>query len=82
MQSNNNSKNNEKGKKRGREAKDNNNNKRETHDKRSPDNIIKKVKAAIFKYTLSFLNNILKENLKKNVKLLPLDYKTCKKKKI
>ena len=61
-------------KKRGREAK-NNNNKRETHDKRSPDNIIKKVKAAIFKYSLSFLNNILKENLKKNVKLLKLDYR-------
>ena len=74
LQSNNNSKNNEKGKKRGREAKDNNN-KRETHDKRSPDNIIKKVKAAIFKYTLSFLNNILEENLEKNAKLLPLDYK-------
>ena len=43
--------------------------------KHTPDNIIKKVKAAIFKYTLSFLNNILKENLEKNVKLLPLDYK-------
>jgi len=74
LQSNNNSKNDEKGKKRGREVKDNNN-KRETHDKRSPDNIIKKVKAAIFKYSLSFLNNILKENFKKNVKLLKLDYR-------
>ena len=71
MQSNNNSKNNEKGKKRGREAKDNNN-KRETHDKRSPDNIIKKVKAAIFKYTLSFLNNILKENLKKKCEIITI----------
>ena len=72
LQSNNHSKNNEKGKKKGRETKDNNN-KKETHDKRSPDNIIKKVKAAIFKYSLSFLNDIIKESFK--VKLLKLDYR-------
>ena len=76
LKSNNNSKNNEKGKKRGREVKDNNN-RRETHDKRSPDNIIKKVKAVIFKYTLFFLNNILKlkESFENEVKLLKLDYR-------
>ena len=64
LQSNNNSKNNEKGKNRGRKTNDNNN-KRETHDKRSPDNIIKKAKVDIFNYAISFLNNILKENFKK-----------------
>ena len=64
LQSNNNSKNNEKGKNRGRKTNDNYN-KRETHDKRSPDNIIKKVKVDIFNYAISFLNNILKENFKK-----------------
>ena len=74
LQSNNNSKNDVKKKKRGREAKENN--KRETHDKRSPDNIIKKIKAYIFIYTLSFLNDILKKNFRyNNVELLKLDYK-------
>ena len=74
LQSNNNSKNDVKKKKRGREAKENN--KREPHDKRSPDNIIKKIKAYIFIYTLSFLNDILKKNFRyNNVELLKLDYK-------
>ena len=50
--------------------------KRETHDKRSPDNIIRKVKVFIFKFILLFLNNIINENLKyKKIKLLKLDYK-------
>ena len=50
--------------------------KRETHDKRSPDNIIRKVKVFIFKFILLFLNNIINENCKyKKIKLLKLDYK-------
>ena len=50
--------------------------KRETHDKRSPDNIIRKVKVFIFKFILLFLNNIINENIKyKKIKLLKLDYK-------
>ena len=69
---NNNSKNEEKKKKRGRKSKDNIN--REIHDKRSPDNIIKKIKVVIFKYTLLFLNKILKENFKYEIQLLKLDY--------
>ena len=32
------------------------------HDKMSPDNIIKKVKATIFNYILIFLNNIIDES--------------------
>ena len=69
---NENSKNDEKNK-RGRKT--NGNNKRETHDKNSPDNIIKKVKVAIFKYSLCFLNNLLKENFRYKVELLKLNYK-------
>ena len=59
-------------KKRGRKAKEN---KRKSHDKNCPDNIIKKVKVIIFNYTLLFLNNILNQNLKHKVELLKLDYK-------
>ena len=66
-------KNDEKKKKRGRKAKENN--KTETHDKRCPDNIIKKVKATIFKYILLFLNKIINENFKFKVELLKLDYR-------
>ena len=69
---NNNSKNDEEKKKRGRKSKDNI--KREIHDKRCPDNIIKKIKVVIFKYTLLFLNKILKENFKYEIQLLKLDY--------
>ena len=49
--------------------------KRETHDKRSPDNIIRKVKVFIFKSILLFLNNIINENCKYKIKLLKLEYK-------
>ena len=66
-------KNDEKKKKRGRKTKENN--KSETHDKRCPDNIIKKVKATIFKYILLFLNKIINENFKFKVELLKLDYR-------
>ena len=70
---NENSKNDEKKNKRGRKTIGNN--KRETHDKNHPDNIIKKVKVAIFKYSLYFLNNLLKENFRYKVELLKLNYK-------
>ena len=53
LMSNENSKNDEKENKRGRKTIGNN--KREAHDKNHPDNIIKKVKVAIFKYSLNFL---------------------------
>ena len=66
-------KNDEKKKKRGRKSKENN--KTETHDKRCPDNVIKKVKATIFKYILLFLNKIINENFKFKVELLKLDYR-------
>ena len=67
------SKNDEKKNKKGRKT--NGNNKRETHDKNHPDNIIKKVKVAIFNYSLYFLNNLLKENFRYKVELLKLNYK-------
>jgi len=70
---NNNSKNDEEKKKRGRKSKENI--KREIHDKRCPDNIIKKIKVVIFKYTLLFLNKILNDNSKYKIQLLKLDYK-------
>ena len=70
---NENSKNDEKKNKRGRKTIGKN--KRETHDKNHPDNIIKKVKVAIFKYSLYFLNNLLKENFRYKVELLKLNYK-------
>ena len=41
------------------------------HDKMSPDNIIKKIKAKIFNYSIVFLNNLI--NIKE-YKLLKLDY--------
>ena len=69
---NKNIKNDEGKKKRGRKTKEN---KGKSHDKNCPDNIIKKVKVIIFKYTLLFLNNILNQNLKNKVELLKLDYK-------
>ena len=58
--------------KRGRKTKEI---KYEIHDKRCPDNIIKKVKVIIFKYARLFLNNIIKENCKNKIELLKLDYK-------
>ena len=69
---NENSKNDEKKNKRGRKTNGNN---KKTHDKNHPDNIIKKVKVAIFKYSLYFLNNLLKENFRYKVELLKLNYK-------
>ena len=44
------------------------------HNKMVPDNIIKKIKAKIFEYSIIFLNNIL-ENRKTGDKLFKLDYK-------
>ena len=44
------------------------------HNKMVPDNIIKKIKAKIFEYSIIFLNNIL-ENKKTGDKLFKLDYK-------
>ena len=64
-------------KKRGREKKYLN--RFEVHNKMCPDNIIKKVKASIFKFILYFLNNLLTSTDETysfyNVQLLPLDYK-------
>ena len=56
--------------KRGRKT--NITNKNEIHDKMYADNIIKKIKAKLFKYCLHFLNNIL--NKIDRVKLLKLNY--------
>lgn len=48
---------------------------RETHNKMSPDNIIKKSKVIIFKYSLLFLNNILKNSYPYyKIELLKLKY--------
>ena len=55
--------------KRGRKT---NNNHRNIHDKNKPDNIIKKIKAILFKSSLTFVNNIL--NMNEQKKLLKLDY--------
>ena len=44
------------------------------HNKMVPDNIIKKIKAKIFEYSLVFLNNIL-DNSKAEDKLFKIDYK-------
>ena len=47
-----------------------------SHNKMSPDNVIKKIKAQIFIYSLYFLNNILKEsNIGNENKIKKLDYK-------
>ena len=61
-------------KKRGRKATKTENN-IEGHNKMSPDNIIKKIKAKIFKYPIFFLNNISNKNEedKKN-QIINLDY--------
>ena len=45
------------------------------HDRMVPDNIIKKIKAKIFKYILTFFNNLLKEGTNINMTFLNLDYK-------
>ena len=55
--------------KRGRKT---NNSHRNIHDKNKPDNIIKKIKAILFKSSLTFVNNIL--NMNEQKKLLKLDY--------
>ena len=46
------------------------------HNKMSSDNIIKKIKAKIFKYILIFLNNLLEKakKIKGNIKFFKLDY--------
>ena len=44
------------------------------HDKMAPDNIIKKIKAIIFKNILIFLNNLLEGETNSNIKFLNLDY--------
>ena len=63
-----------KSKKRGRKT--NKILKSEIHDKKSPDNIIKRVKTSIFKYPLFFLNNILKASSTTNkYELLRIDYR-------
>ena len=68
---------NKKKKKRGRQK--NNLNRFEIHDKMYPDNIIKKVKASIFNFSLYFLNNLLSSTdatySLHNIQLLKLDYK-------
>ena len=58
--------------KKGRKPTKNNNSK--THDKLKPDNIIIKIKAKIFEYSILFLNTILNK-VNENEKLLSLDYK-------
>ena len=45
-----------------------------THNKMAPDNIIKKIKAEIFKYPIVFLNNILDNNKKSEEKLFKINY--------
>ena len=45
-----------------------------THNKMAPDNIIKKIKAEIFKYPIIFLNNILDNNKKSEEKLFKINY--------
>ena len=61
-------------KKRGR--KPTSKNKREEHNKMSSDNIIKKIKAYIFKYPIKFLNNFLSTlNSKDKFEIFKLDYK-------
>ena len=59
----------EKENKRGRKT---NKSGRNKHDKNKSDNIIKKIKAILFKSSLTFMNNIL--NMNKEKKLLKLDY--------
>ena len=44
------------------------------HNKMAPDNIIKKIKAEIFKYPIVFLNNILDNNKKSEEKLFKINY--------
>ena len=62
------------GKKRGREPENKEYNVG-SHNKMSPDNIIKKIKAQIFIYPLYFLNNISnKANSEKEIKINKLDY--------
>ena len=58
-------------KKRGRKPK--NEEGQRKHNKSSPDNIIKKIKANLFKYCKLFLNNVLSGIT--NTKILDLDYK-------
>ena len=45
------------------------------HDRMVPDNIIKKIKSIIFKYILTFLNNLLKKGTNFKITFLNLDYK-------
>ena len=67
-------------KKRGRKT--NISKKFEIHNKMSPDNIVKKIKASIFNFILAFLNNIINLSDESyrlyNVELLKLDYKYVK----
>ena len=66
-------------KKRGREP-ENNEYVVGSHNKMSPDNIIKKIKAQIFIYPLNFLNNISnKANSEKENKINKLDYQIVNK---
>lgn len=63
--------------KKGRKIKNNSSNGREEHDKNSPDNIIKNIKAKLFNYCLNFLNNVINGNSdkkKQRFKLLKLNY--------
>ena len=65
----------DKGNKRGRKTK-NIEKKREVHTRMFSDNIIKKIKAYIFKYPIEFLNNLINTlNLENKFKILKLDYK-------
>ncbi len=59
-------------KKRGRKS---NKNSIKIHDRKAPDNIIKKIKAITFNYILTFLNNLLKNATKSNIKFIKINYK-------
>ena len=59
-------------KKRGRKSNKNSN---KIHDRKTPDNIIKKIKAISFKYILIFLNNLLKVATKSDIKFRKINYK-------
>lgn len=58
--------------KRGRKS---NKNSIKTHDRKSPDNIIKRIKAITFNYILKFLNNLLEIATKSKIKFIKIDYK-------
>ena len=61
---------------KGRKKKDDDDCTQRNHNKKSPDNIIKKIKSMLFGSMVEFINNILKScNINENNKILKIDYK-------